>query len=165
MKNIAAGLLGAVLGSSITLMGVAAYQAAAKPEQAAEQVHAIDLRTAGPVTSVYSSTRELNAALSETSTHCFNYTRITDGISTAKDGAHCTIEHRQATLLVFADRAAVLKWVDSIPAGDSAGNAIVAVVGDNWAVVPRPNSNEQEARSIVRHLKTSLGGFIFDSED
>lgn len=165
MNKIVAGLLGAVLGSSITLIAVAAYQATDKPEQAAEQIHAIDLRTAGPVTSVYSSTREINAALSDTSTHCFNYTRITAGIATAKDGAQCTIEHRPATLLVFADRATVLKWVDSIPAGDSAGNAIVAVIGDNWAVVPRPNSNEQEARAIVRNLKTSLGGFIFDSED
>ena len=164
MKNIAAGLLGAVLGSSITLMAVAAYQAADKPEQAAEQIHAIDLRTAGPVTSVYSSTREIDAALEQTVVRCRNYTRITQGIGEAKDGAQCLIGTRTVTLTVFADRAAVLKMVDQIPVNDSHGHAIVAVIGDNWAVIPQANADEARAREIVRDLHTVLGGFVFDSE-
>lgn len=169
MKNIAAGLLGAVLGSSITLMAVAAYEASREPQSSvAEQIHATPA-TPTPSRSYEATGRTFKNAvdicvnLGVSRVGCTGYHYPGQKLNGELDAGAATVGGHLARISRYDTKAEVNNLLNHQNGRDEFNSRVDVVAGPNWTVTIV--LADGEGHKTAKDVQVVLGGIVVLSEE
>jgi hypothetical protein len=164
MKNIAAGLLGAVLGSSITLMAVAAYEASREPQPlAAEQIHAgVSTPKVSPsyeaTGRTFKDAVDICVRLGVSRVGCIGYHYPGQKMNGELDVGTATVSGHLARISRYDTSAEVNNFLNHQNGRDEFGSRVDTVAGSNWTVTIV--IADGEGHKTAKDVQVVLGGIV-----